>query len=172
MSSIFPVYEGDGSSTLPRYPTVIDFGGLGFENDPKFVPQPGKRLRAENYMQLSMAVDRVCRMEPTLTIEFAPGFTGYTPDAPTILSVTSVIDAITLDSVLINRSSQGIYVIYYPPDKMPPKRQMMQIWPCESDGLYAYGQQASGHVYVHTMNQSGNPTDDPQFKFKVRIFGE
>lgn len=172
MSRIFPVFEGDGATNLPRYPTVNDMGGLQFEDDPKYKPRVGKRTSAENYMQLIMATDRVCRMVPTLVIEFAPGFTGYTPSEPAIISVTSVIDAITMNTVSISRSGVGIYRIFYPQNKLPPKRQLAQVWGCESNSLGSYAVQANGYVDVHVYNQGGSLTDDPQFKLKVRMFGE
>lgn len=172
MSTIFPVFEGDGGTNLPRYPTVNDMGGLQFEDDPKYPPREGKRLRAENYMQLIMAADRVCRMIPPLVIEFAPGYTGYTPTEPAIISVTSVIDAITIDTVSVSRVSVGLYRILYPQNTLPPKRQLAQAWGCESDSLGSYAVQGNGYVDVHVYNQGGSLTDDPQFKTKVRMFGE
>jgi hypothetical protein len=173
MSKIFPVFEGDGATNLPRYPTVNDFGGIAFENDQRYPPREGKRLRAENYMQLAMAVDRVCRMTATLVIEFSPGYTGYTPNLPAIVSVTSVIDSIDLASVSIARASQGVYRIYYPQNKMPPKRQMAQIWNARSVSISnSFANQAVGYTDVTLYNQSGTLTDDPAFKYTLRLFGE
>lgn len=172
MSRIFPVFEGDGGSNLPRYPTVNDMGGLQFEDDPQYRPKENKRLRAENYMQLIMAAERVCRMVPVLVVEFAPGYTGYTPATPAIISVTSVIDAITIDTVSISRGSVGLYRIFYPQNTLPPKRQLAQAWGAESNSLGSYAVQANGYVDVYVYNQSGNLTDDPVFKIKVRMFGE
>lgn len=171
MSRIFPVFEGDGASNLPRYPTANDMGGLQFEDDPQYRPQEGKRPRAENYMQLIMAADRVCRMIPTLVVEFMP---GASPDVPTIITVTSVIDAITFDTVSISRGGVGIYRIFYPQNALPPKRQMAQISYVGSTAISrgALVNQASGYTDVTLYDNLGNATDNPLFMFKLRLFGE
>lgn len=170
----YPIFEGDKSSSpviAPRRPTLADFGGHEFEAALKFAPNDRRRPPLHGYMQLAMAMDRVCRSIPLLSIDFQ---TDVFPAVGTILFVNSVIDSLTTSTVTLTRPSSNTHILTWPLGSLPSKthnaegRHVGYLHPSKACRVTQSANQCTVSCYTET----GGFANSTDYIFNISIWGE
>lgn len=117
-SPVYPVFEGDGGSNLPKRPTAsVDLGGLDFVDSVEYPPKDREILSATDYLQFTMSLERVARTIPMLRADVY-GYAAMTPGTATT-NVVSVNGTLTTANVTVERLALGKYRVTYPTGKLP-----------------------------------------------------
>lgn len=169
----YPIFEGDKTASpviAPRRPTLDDFGGREFEQALKYLPNDRRRIPLHGYMQTAMAVDRVCRLIPLLSVDFQCA--AY-PSPGTILYVNSVVDALTTTTVTISRYASGRYTIAWPSGSLPSLTQKAKGKPLGTPlSLACRAYQTGNQCLVWCYTETGDFADSTSYNFNVTFWGE
>jgi hypothetical protein len=167
------VFEGDKTSSpviAPRRPTLDDFGGRTIAEVLKCYQNDRRRLPLLGYLQAAMAIDRVCRSLPLLSVDFQ---TAAYPGA-TLLFVNSIVDGLTTSTVTISRISNGTYRIAWPAGSLPASVHAPEMRHVGSlfSSKQGYVQQTANQCDVTCFDSAGNFPQTNEYKFNVTIWGE
>lgn len=164
-----PIFERNGT-TPPRRPTLADFGGREFESVLRYLPNDKRRVPLNGYLQAAMAIDRVCRSIPLLSVDFQ---TAAYPGTGTILFVNSVVDGLTSSTITLTQAATGRFRIAWPAGTLPAKVHLTDsshigsLHP--SFGCFVEHNLNNCLVYCYTFD--GEFVNSADYKFNITLWG-
>jgi hypothetical protein len=112
----FCVLDGNpAGGIVPRRPdgACEDMGGLAFQDDLEYTPNPNEEASAKDFKQHSTLIQRLCRMMPMVVVEFVADST------PTVASFVCGNDRLVAGDILISYTGTGRYTITLPSSTLP-----------------------------------------------------